>query len=443
MIVQPPSLQRLSDVAGYLVDERVGVIRSVTEAERKFGAPNLFCFYAKACNTKAFGAQRNFSDAGGASMDRSIALAKAIGEAVERYCSAIYDRNELPFYSYKSAPFPCVPPSTFALYSEVQYSSEGFPYQPFTPETAVRWTQAVNLDSGESCYLPAAMVFLPYYFKQKDGEGAILQPISTGLACHCSMAEAAVSGICEVIERDAVMITWQARMARPHIAIESLSEQNRELVRRYKEAGASVFLFNITMDHGVPTIFSVLRSRAPDLPALIVAASAHLDPEHAVRKSLEELALTRRSAQHLKQSMPALLPDEAYKNITNQDSHLRFYCDQENTRLAEFLFESTERIDFQDLPNVATEQPDGDLKVLTERIRGINHDVYLADVTTPDIRGLGLCVVRAVIPGFQPLFFGHRFRALGGTRLWEVPQKLGYPGITHHSGDYPFPHPYP
>jgi len=64
-------------------------------------------------------------------------------------------------------------------------------------------------------------------------------------------------------------------------------------------------------------------------------------------------------------------------------------------------------------------------------------------LTTEDIGSLGLEVVRAVVPGYHPLVVGHRIRALGGRRLWEVPQRLGFRGITKESGDYPFPHPYP
>jgi ribosomal protein S12 methylthiotransferase accessory factor len=52
-------------------------------------------------------------------------------------------------------------------------------------------------------------------------------------------------------------------------------------------------------------------------------------------------------------------------------------------------------------------------------------------------------VIRAVIPGFHPLCIGHTFRALGGSRLWEVPPKLGYAGLSRDTGDNPVPHPIP
>src|SRR5207253_1863993 len=78
-------------------------------------APDFFHFYARACNTEAIGRQKNYADTGGASADRSTALAKAVGEAVERYCVALYEAEELPLTSRERAPFRCVDPAAFAL----------------------------------------------------------------------------------------------------------------------------------------------------------------------------------------------------------------------------------------------------------------------------------------------------------------------------------------
>jgi len=69
--------------------------------------------------------------------------------------------------------------------------------------------------------------------------------------------------------------------------------------------------------------------------------------------------------------------------------------------------------------------------------------VLTCDLTSPEIAELGITVVRAIIPGFHPLVFGHALRARGGSRLWRVPQALGYPGITPATGDNPVPHPFP
>ncbi len=434
---------RLLDVMEYLVDDHVGIIREVEEWPGEAGDPAFFYFYAWACDTSAFCPQRNSREGGGVSADRLSAMAKATGEAVERYCSAIYDRKALPLAAFDSAPFPCVAPNEFALYRPEQYAEDSFPFVPFQESTPVRWTPAVELISGETCYVPASMVFVPYSYNKDCGELPIMWPISTGLACHMSFSEAAISAICEVIERDAFTITWQAKLAMPQIKLESLSDRNRNLVARFERIGSSITLLNLAMDHGVPTILAVLRGRKPEQPALVFAASAHPDPELAVRKSLEEVAHTRRQAQYLKATLAPPTCGPHYNNVVDQDSHLHLYSLHENARLADFIFMSSKRLDFGEIESLATGDPNRDLEVLTERVRSVSHRVLWADLTTPDVADLGLSVIRAIIPGFHPLVMKHRLRALGGRRLWEVPQKLGHRGINPASGDNPVPHPYP
>ncbi len=439
----PSSLQRLIDLYDDLVDPHVGIVQTVEEVPREIGSPDFHHFAGRACNTAAFSRHANFRNTGGASVNRDIALAKAIGEAVERYCSALYEIEELPLVSYEDAPFPCVAPDSFALYSPEQYERPGFPWTPFDESTPVRWTPALDLATGQPCHVPAAMVYVPYFFYQGTGDAPIVQPISTGLACHSSPAEAAISGICEAVERDAFTITWQAMISAPQLRVETLSDENYNLVERFESTGSSVVVLNITMDVGIPTFLSVLRSTAPEAPALVFAAATDLDPEKAVRKSLEELAHTRRYSQQIKARMPRMVPDPEHTNVKDQIAHLNFWTDQANAPLADFIFASPVRQDFSRIENRATGDPQRDLQILVEMVQAVNHRVLIADVSTPDIEALGLTVVRAVIPGFHPLFMGFGIRGLGGTRLWEVPQKLGYKGIARETGDNPEPHPYP
>jgi ribosomal protein S12 methylthiotransferase accessory factor len=437
------SFERLSEIADFLIDNQVGVIQSVRQLRREAGAPAFFHYYAYACNTAAICEQSNFRNAGGASGDRRIALAKAIGEAVERYCSAIYERDDFPLFSFEDAPFPCVAPQAFALYSNEQYSQANFPYVPFTKRTPTRWAPALDPATNETWHLPAAMVVLPYVFDEQHGEAPIAQRISTGLACHGSFAEAAVSGICEVIERDAFTIAWQAMLSMPKIELHSLSVENRDLVQRFERVGDLVILINITMDVGIPTILGILCGRALDSPAFVFAASTDMDSEKAVRKSLEELAHTRQLAQQLKRSTPSLLASPPYSGVNEKDHHVRLYCDHANAALINFLFASQKRLRFDEIYSPGTDRSEEDLTILINKVHDTQCRVLLADLTSSDISNLGLKVVRAIIPGFHPLFMGHKLRALGGSRLWQVPQSLGYQGINRDTGDNPAPHPYP
>jgi ribosomal protein S12 methylthiotransferase accessory factor len=328
-------------------------------------------------------------------------------------------------------------------YSLEQYRTPGFLYVPFTELTPVSWAPLQDPLTKDTHAVPAALLYVPYLLQEERGEACIGQRISTGLACHCSYEEAAIAAICEVIERDAITITWQAQVAWPHIHLETLSAPNRELVARFERIGSTVTLLYLAMDHGLPTILAVAQGHRADSPALCFAASTEMNPEHAVRKSLEELAHTRRLAQELTIHRPRFSPGPNFEHVNGQDAHVHLYCHQDSSHLAEGIFASPERISFEDLPRFSVDDPSTDFLTLLHRVRKVNHQVLLADLTTPDVRELGLWVIKAVIPGFHPLFLGHHIRALGGSRLWELPQQLGFSGISKDRGDNPAPHPFP
>src|SRR4029077_20508221 len=115
MTIGEQHLRPLCDVSDDLIDPRLGIIERVEETFRDAGAPNFFHFWAKTCDIGAFSRQRNARYTGGAAVDRGNALAKAIGEAVERCCAALFETEDLPLASYSDAAFPCVSPDEFAL----------------------------------------------------------------------------------------------------------------------------------------------------------------------------------------------------------------------------------------------------------------------------------------------------------------------------------------
>ena len=431
------------DAIGVLVDDRVGIIREVRERRKACGAPGLVYMSAKTCDLKTLNPHQQLSVfvGSGTSTNRSSAMAKAVGEAVEHYCAAIYSIEDFPLSSFESAEFPSVPPKDFALFSSEQYAQPGFSYRPFGRKTRIRWTPALDLYTRETRYVPAAMVFLPYD-QTLTGETPITPQISSGLACHSTPTIAACSAICEVIERDAIAITWQAKLARPQIRLDTLSTRNQDLLAQLTRPGASVTLIHLSMDHEIPVIFSIMTSTVSEAPALVVAAAAHLDPEQAVQKSLEELAQIWCLSTMIKSERPKFFPGRQWKNVVDPHSHAALYFDHANLHLGEFLWSSRDRIALKDIKNLSAQDSGRDLRLLVEKVNAVGHRVLLVDVTSEDVKSLGLWVFRAVIPGFHPLFMGYRYRALGGTRLWEIPQRLEYSGLVRQRGDNPAPHPF-
>lgn len=434
-------LARLADALPAIVDDYVGLIGNVRQHPAEIDSPRFFRYNCSAANTEAFGDYRNFAVGGGAATTRDMALAKAIGEAIERYCAAIYDKADLPLFAYADAPVDCIAPSQFVLYSKAQHAFPGFMFDPFLDSSPVRWALARDLFTGRNVHVPAAMVYVPYFFYQDGEETPITQPISTGLSCHCSYEEAAIGALCEVIERDCFMITWQAHLARPRIRPETLSRANRDLLARFEAVGYRVHLVDISNESRVPTVMAVARHGTAFVP-LVVAASTALSGEEAVRKALEELAHTERYAFQIKGEIARVPHDPEYDNILGQVDHVNFWVDPAHAPHADFLHASGEWRDENELASFEGATPAASLDVLVRRLHDTGYRALVADITTPDVAELGMRVVRGLIPGYHPLFMGYHNRPLGGERLWRVPQLLGYPGLEA-GRDYPFPHPFP
>lgn len=438
------SLDRLLGLWDDLVDPRVGIVQAVAELPTDDDDPDLFHYMSKACDTSVFTPLSNFSDNGGASMSRLVAIAKALGEAVERYCSALYRRDELRLARYADLEEPAVDPEALVVYRPEQFGQPGFPWRPLHRESPVRWTGGTSLATGEPILLPASLVWLPFHYPTAERSTPFCQPISTGLACGCSFEEAALSGLCEVIERDAFTITWQARLGRRRIRPDSLPAAVRELVGRFTRVGIDVKLMDITTDIAVPTVMTIGLSNVVTAPAVAVSAATDPSAERAAIKSLEELAHTRKYAKQLWQYLPPL-PVEVAKGhpiVKDQKDHLRFYCPQSAKAYAEFAWSSTEECGLSDVGGAGARTED-ELGWVVDALQRVGLHPIACDVTSEDVRGLGLRVVRAVVPGAHPLYMGHVNRALGVRRLYDVPPRLGYPGLVPGDDDNPFPHPFP
>ena len=353
----------------------------------------------------------------GVSTTRYSAMIKAIGEVAERYSASMYDTDALPLTTYHASTRPCVQPNRFALYLREQYKRPKFPYYPFTSRTLLRWAPTSDLGAGATYYVPASMVFLPYMASKHSRERCIHQQTSSGLAFHSSRARAQLASICEVTERDAIAITWQARMSMPEIRIFSLSKENQSLIRRFSRTGASITLRYLCMDHHIPVVAAIGLSTRMCTP--LVAAAADLNPEHAVRRSIEELAQVW-----------------FYTSYGMRD------VSSKSRRAASLLPPSTKEIEFKDIPNASTGSPELDLAIILRKLEAIGQQVLVSDLTPHKLRRFGLHATRAILPGFHPIFRGQSVIALGGKRLWEVPRKLGQPGLSFGSTGNPLPFPF-
>ena len=352
---------------------------------------------------------------------------KAIGESVERYCSAQYVKDTLPFLSYEELEGEAVNPSDFALFSDRQYMHLECPFSRMTPTARLRWAQGFSLVSENEVFLPAASVFVPYQ-SDSEKEAKFDYPVSTGLACATTLAGAIYKGIIEVVERDAFMITWQNRIPPPSIDIWSLDDPCvQRLLSVFKGLPVRIHAVFLTLDIPIPVILILVCGESGCPPFTVAGFGADLNPIRALTLALEEACLSVLVTGRYAQSNPDnFWPASDYHNVVNLNLHALAHAIAPNLRNSvEFLTSSREVISLKKLPDVCSESMMQNVLTMVAMIKKKHLDVIFVDLTTQDIDESGFKVARTIIPGLQPLDINHNWQHLGGERIYQVPFQMG------------------
>ena len=360
--------------------------------------------------------------------------ARALGEAVERFCAAVYDERTFVLDCQRNLAPEAIDPSTVALFSAAQYLEPGFAFQPFTEETRVTWTWGYSLLRRAPVLVPAALVYRPYW--PIEDEAAIGDFPTTGLACGNSLADAILRGLYETVERDAIMITWLNRLPARRISLDRLAPAVDADSPWARLAGRGLFVHDITTDVTIPTRLAVLIDRSGPRVFVTVGAAAHDHADRALEKAVAEALALRPAVEHVLGS--SACPD----TVRTLEDHLTFFSNAARLRDLGFLVNAPACGNGAGPPTPAR----GTLMQLLTALRALEQrglDAIVVDVTLPEVLQAGLRVVRVIVPGLIPLTFGHRYAAKGGPRLYTVPVTLGYASRSPAEADLnPAPHPF-
>jgi ribosomal protein S12 methylthiotransferase accessory factor len=421
---RPPGLAEALVRASRLVSDRVGVISEVVFMETTPDDPAVYWAQSRPANTGPLVGRPALNDGNATSVDPDRATMKAVGESVERYCSAFYDEDEFVFGTYEELSGEALRPEDFALFSASQYSRSDFPFAPFTRRTPVRWTSGHSLLDDRAKWVPASSVYIPYIWAPNERPTKDL--ISTGLACGPTCANALLKALSEVVERDAYTITWHNRLRRPHIDLEGVDDpQIRRFVRVLRRLAVRPHVVYLTLDIPIP-VFLIVMTRSAGPPWTIVASGADLSPRHALLLALEEACLALIGIGRYIAAEPGYMPAPDYNDLTTLPRHgLAHALDPRLRSSVDFLTHPSEVVSLGDLRDVATGNPLADLRTALKEIRPHVADVVGVDVTTPDVDEVGFKVVRVIVPDLQPMDINHRYPHHGGHRLYDVPSKLG------------------
>jgi ribosomal protein S12 methylthiotransferase accessory factor len=373
---------------------------------------------------------------------REAAEAAAIGEALERYAGSYVPTERLVVTSADELGPAAVEPERFALFSTAQHRKPSFPFRPFRRDTVVSWVEGFSIPDGERAYLPAQLVYMPWR-RQELAEARIGHATSSGLACAATVEEAVLTGLLELIERDAFMLVWHNRLSLPLLDWSGDVDLLRLDQRYFAPTGLCYSAVDLSVFLDVPTVLGVVHGAAGRLGALGVGAASAPTVGVAWRKALAEAFSVQRWVRDQAYEQPDRLAGPA-AGIRTFDDHTLYYAGTERARRAAFLDASAER-----RPTAVIAPLEGDnvlelIEGVARRLAERGVTAYAVDVTSPDVRSGGLRVVRAVVPELCPLDVVEGARFLGGRRMYEAAFDAGLVSRRLEPADLnPDPHPFP
>jgi oxazoline/thiazoline synthase len=281
----------------------------------------------------------------------------------------------------------------------------GTPIRPLDSNQEIAWIPATDLATGTCRWLPADYC----YRSANRADAAWTCPAdSSGCATGTSMADVAVRGFLEAVERDAVGIWWFNRVHRRECptedaTIKAVAAWQRDRSRRFH-------LLDLTTDLGVPVRAAVSFEKSGR--GIAVGFGAHFDPTiAALRASLEmvqfqvmiDLSLRLRDRGLVQEASPSTKDAWSwFEGVTVDTEPYLLPQPAESTR-----------------PLHPPPTTDG---AALDRCIEIANDhcleLLFVEMTRPWI---GIPAGRVIVPGLRSIK-----RRFGDGRLYDVPVKLGW-----------------
>jgi len=375
--------------------------------------------------THALPSAREFADdfekgklgGSGTSLDEDQASAVAVAEALERYCTVMLAERDVIVASADELGDEATDWRAFPAPSESELADPKCPLRRFDPSAKIRWVRGWSVTRARRTFVPLVMTHL--YLTLAQAERFYL-PISTGVAAHTDIRRACVSAICEVVERDAIALTWLARLPLMQLVVEGdgPDEAASELAAA-RRRGASYAFFDATTDLGIPTTLCIQSVAGHSRLAQIVSCATNFLPGVALSKAIREAACVSTLFEE-----PAAVPADV-TDFTHLMHGSTYMARPEQRHHFDFLLGAQRSVPFADQPAGLPREPGAQLAHLRDLFRRKNMDVILVDLTVDEVRGFGLSVVRAVIPALMPMTFTRRARFLGHPRLYDYARSFG------------------
>ncbi|MFO0889524.1 MAG: YcaO-like family protein [Isosphaeraceae bacterium] len=370
--------------------------------------------------------------ASGISIAPELSLRSALGEALERYSA--FNASHVTERAF------CAPPDPELLlrFPTCLDAERAHPcFSSIETSSPLTMVKVESLADSTPRWVPAGHVDLSFQPYPNESPASI--PVSTGFAFHADLCAAVWTGLCEVAERDALMVNWWCRLRPPVIVPDPdlAPDHLRRRLERLEQVGLRLLLFDFTLDFPAPTVVAVIT--AEHHPYLTVGSSCKSDPMSACSKAIDEAVSARLTARSLGTKPVASLV--RFDWVNDFVDHIQLYATGElQDRMAFLQTPFSETITLEELAGryrLPAPSSFGELRRIASRLVRLGLTALWCEVTAPEFRRIG-AVAKVVVPEMVPLSRTHSIRWLGTPRLARF---LGRP-VAELSDFQDLPHPF-
>lgn len=378
---------------------------------------------------------------------RSVALKKAQGEAIERFAFYLKRRpafKNKSFHELRAKKFNVIDPSTISFFSPSQWALKERFARNLTRGSKIDWGWAEDATNSER------PILIPFGFlvgTNSPGIPLYFEPTTNGNACGNDPISAKVSGILELLERDAFLFYWRTNNTPAQVSIQGDEPRLQQLRNKYSPLLDKFEFFHLRTDIRVPVILALFRNYGNQAgPRFVVSAAANLDPIKALEKAIcENLQGQNLMRKNGVEALNAQAVKDYERTVWNFDDRVRLYANGSLREAYSFFFRKNQpSVSIGNLLAFKPESSQAALDFLLSELKTNGIRVYFRDISPKKIIAKNMSVYRVFSPDLIPLDAIHMFRAIGLKRYFELPRKLSLGSRpVKVSKLNPFPHPFP
>jgi ribosomal protein S12 methylthiotransferase accessory factor len=342
-----------------------------------------------------------------------LARLRAVMECAERYAQFGQVTPSIEVVGrFDSLGQDAISPHACGLYSPRQYATPGFGLQPFSDRTSLEWLAMSDLESGVRRLLPVEFL-CP---RASLTRPRIVMESSSGTAAHTSPEAATLAALCEVIERDCLLLFWYRRPRTVATTIDALDASGiREDLRRIQARGFVVMVCSLTYDLDVPC-FLIVATKGD---VLLYGSGCHPAPLQALTHAVTELSQSLRQLMDMPE--PTVVARSFFDVSSPSDHYGLFNRGPLHRAFRQMLAQTLCRVDDRTW-RTGEMAPMSDAHALASLIQMLvvrGWRPYCYDFTPPCLASCGVHVRRVIVPGLIPMHFGFSRLRLGCRRLWD------------------------